>query len=481
METNKRAATFGLILIASIGLILIGALAVHAVSSPILTENFANNTFDHSVWQEVQVGTGPNVIVANNQLEITIPGNSSNDPLLPIFGAALASRCVVSGDFDMQVGFHLLTWPAASGVRTGLGSSFLLGGTGPSATRTPFAVERDSFAITETPSGGEIYLTHLIDGVKGIQPTTSLEGTLRIARTGATATGYYLSGGAWSQIHSGPVETGDVGFGFGTWSHNSLFSHQNVKVAFTNFSLNTGDLRCPRISLSPPTGPIGTKVTVHGSGFPTQPNSPFVSIPTVSVSFDDNFIGTATQDAGSFDFVFNVPVAQVGYHQVKILDFLSDTKASADFQVTPTLSQVLSVALSVGTIYFPGDNAVIIAMTNVAGSPSSPEGMTIQMTLHAPDKIVNLDAQSISTGLFKASYPIPSHDSIGTYAIVVTVHSANNGNATSLAGFEVKQSWLTENGRTITVGSIASLGALGTVLVVWRKTKNKPSETFRQS
>ncbi len=192
-------------------------------SSPVLVENFDNNKFNPNLWHTVQIGTGPAVTVANNRLEITIPPNSTNDSFQAIFGAGLTSACIVHGDFDLQVGFTLLTWPSASGVRTGLGSSFLLGGTGPSASTTPFAVERDSFgnpSVDFPNQPREVYLTHLIDGVQGIVPTSAQSGQLRLVRSGATATGYYLNSSTWIVIHNGPVDPGDLGFGFAAWSHN---------------------------------------------------------------------------------------------------------------------------------------------------------------------------------------------------------------------------------------------------------------------
>src|SRR5438093_2966459 len=236
----------------------------NAAAAPVLKENFVNNAFDSSMWKTFQQGTGPTVTTANQSLVITIPANSTNDPTIGGFGAGIGSLCELRGDFDMQVAFQLLVWPPESGVRVGLGPS--VNGLA-AALSTPFAVERDSFSVHDIPPG-EFYLTHMEDGVRGVTPTSDQIGYLRITRTGSYATGYYLNGSQWIQIHTGPVTTFDVGFGFAAWSDDNLFSQQTEQVAFDNFTLNRGTLLCPTITLNPASGPVGTKVTLQGSGFP---------------------------------------------------------------------------------------------------------------------------------------------------------------------------------------------------------------------
>lgn len=464
------AAIFGLILVAALGLLTIGLLPVHSSNGPILTENFNNNAFDPQYWHTMQLGNGPSVTVANHRLEITIPSTSTNDPILGVFAAGLSSNCALKGDFDMQVRFQLLVWPSANGVRVGTGSNLL-------------QVERISFGLPNDARDQprEVYLTHLQDGPLGVTPTADLQGTLRIVRTGNTATGYHSTGSTWTLIHTGPVDSADVNFGFSSWSHDLYFAKQNVKVAFDNFTLTSGQLLCPQISLTPTSGPVGTKVSVHGSGFPTLSTS-FASIPSVEVTFDDMFLGTTTNKAGSIDFVFDVPDAQIGPHLVKTIDFLTNTTAIATFQVTPEATshtQNISLELAVGTLYFPGDKASITGLTAIEGTPANPAGTTIQMTLYTPgNKSIDLKVQWTGAGLFKASYSIPATASQGTYTVIAKIHSPNNGNISALGSFEVKQSWLAQNSQSITIGTVASLGVLGTALVVWRKGKNKAPTLF---
>src|SRR5467141_3824380 len=255
----------------------------------------------------------------------------------------------------MQVDFKLVLWPSSSGVRVGLTMP------GPPID----AVARVGWGPTEALGlPREVYLTNFADGVKGITGTTDLSGTLRMTRSGTSLAGYYLSSGSWVLINVGPtVNTGDVQFGFAAWSHNALFGGQEAKVGFNNFVVNSGQLICPVLSFSPASGPIGTRVQIHGSGFPVSTSGPG----TVSVSFDDMSLGTTTDTTGTFSFTFDVPEAQSGLHFVKALDELSGTFANSTFNVTQIAT--LSLNLDVGTLYFPGETAAVYTLATLSGTP----------------------------------------------------------------------------------------------------------------
>ena len=473
IRLNPRILTLVLIII----LIPLTAIMIFpntVAATPSLTENFSNNAFNSSIWKTFQQGTGPSVTIANQSLLVTIPTGSTNDPTTGGFGAGIGSLCLLRGDFDIQVAFQLLVWPHLNGVRVGLGPS--VGGRG--AGSTPFAVERDSFSIFDSVSG-EYYVTHLLDGVNGINPASDLAGSLRVTRTGGYATGYFMNGSKWTQIHAGPVVTSDVGFGFAAWSHDSLFSHQTEKVAFDNFTLNSGQLACPTLTSTPNNGPIGTLVTSTGKGFPTvQSYNPI--FPTVVVTFDDMSIGSATNTGGSFMFTFNIPLAQTGPHQIKATDLASGTNASTTFQVTAAQS-ALSMSLTVGTVYFPGDTAVANLLVTSNGVPVGSPNLHLNLTLTRPDNSrLALNATDLGRGLFKVSYSIPKTALLGTYLIFVVAHESGVGDGSALASFEVKLPWLSAQGPTIAIAGAASLATVGIALVSWRKgyLKRSPKDPF---
>src|SRR2546426_4261425 len=160
-----------------------------------LTDNF-----NSSAWLVTQAGFGPITTIANRTVDVSFPTNSSNDPSLRIFGSGLSSQCAVKGDFDAQVNFRLVNWTFANGVRVGLTSTPGPFFTGDFSTVPPFAAERISFGSPTVDFPGlprEAYLTHFLDGVLGVTPTSDFSGSLRLTRSGGSETGYYLSSGNW--------------------------------------------------------------------------------------------------------------------------------------------------------------------------------------------------------------------------------------------------------------------------------------------
>ena len=71
--------------------------------------------------------------------------------------------------------------------------------------------------------------------------TSDLSGTLRFVRSGPIATAYFLSGGSWVPILSGPSSTDETLITLTAFSDDDHFGHQEVKIAFDNFKLNSGN------------------------------------------------------------------------------------------------------------------------------------------------------------------------------------------------------------------------------------------------
>jgi len=236
----------------------------------------------------------------------------------------------------------------------------------------------------------------------------------------------------------------------------------------------------PKLMLSPTSGPIGTKVVVFGSGFLSQ-----FGLTEILVSFDDQFVGPAFTSTGGFNFTFNVPVAQATGHTVKATESIFTgtgtviLTASAPFQVT--IPPVLSTALTVGTIYFPGDTAVSMIQVTSSGVPASSTALQLTVTLTRPDnsKVV-LNITSLGSGLFRSSYALSTTAMIGTYSIQAVAHLTGATDGSSLGSFEVKLPWLSSQAKAaITTGGIATVGALGVALVSWRMGSfRRPKKTI---
>ncbi len=227
-------------------LLVVGAIVTAGTSAPaqILHEDFDENIIDPVLWEITVIGTGPQIVAANQQLEVAIPGDSEGYDI----AVKLASRFLMRGDFDVQVTFRLLAWPFANGVRMGLGTdhNILLPHPG---------VERISFGQNDYPGQPrEAYLTDFPDGVHGITATGDMVGALRLVRSGATQTGYYLDGSTWVPIHTGPAPTADIGIKLATWS-GYQFMGWDVTAAWDDLVINSGEI----------VGPVATQKDTWGA------------------------------------------------------------------------------------------------------------------------------------------------------------------------------------------------------------------------
>lgn len=229
----------------------------------------------------------------------------------------------------------------------------------------------------------------------------------------------------------------------------------------------------PVVTITPLSGSLGTRVTVRGSGFPSFPQDPFGFPVQVIVTFDDQFMGFKNIEGGEFDFVFNVPHAEPGVHQVHVTaQFPLRLDITANFTVLaePNPPSPLDVAVSGGSIYFPGEVATIYILTSLSGHPTAVS--SLQVVLVKPNgSNATLDIVAVATGVYKAEFAVPRSGSIGTYAVVVKAHEAGSADGSALFSFEVKPSWLQANGpRLATAAGIAgSVGLVGVMALAWRR------------
>ena len=143
------------------------------------------------------------------------------------------AACSLAGDFDVQVDYALLDWLPDNKIKLGLLAHDLL------FNRTAGSVQR----VSDGSRGGEIYLAHFLDGIRGVTPTSDLAGKLRLTRTGSTMTAFVCDGDAFVAIHSGPTTANPVRLSL------ALFTSKPTpggKVAFDNLTVNSGKLACPQ-------------------------------------------------------------------------------------------------------------------------------------------------------------------------------------------------------------------------------------------
>ena len=204
--------------------------------TPVLIDDFNDNSTDTSLWWTYANDTGPSIAEINQRVEISLPGESYGER----FGAGYSSAFNLRGDFDVEVEYSLLNWPVQSGVRVGMRAT---------NSNDWGQVERTGWGFDDGIPGSpkEVYLVNFNWDVQGITPTADHTGKLRLRRRGNVLTGYYFDSGTgnWVFLHSAIINTDDVQIHLDTWSHDSAFSDSDVLIAFDDFVIYEGEIVYP--------------------------------------------------------------------------------------------------------------------------------------------------------------------------------------------------------------------------------------------
>ncbi|GAF73934.1 unnamed protein product, partial [marine sediment metagenome] len=146
------------------------------------------------------------------------------------------ARCVITGDFDIQVDFDLDQYPSTNSWR--LDFSISEQGSG----------NDWAYAGIEYDAGGRHYIAVVADdGVASYnvtEATSHTSGKLRIVRIGYDFHFYYWTGSAWDEIGSGYTWSG-TGWGDGTFNlalnMTAWGSSTTVEGSYDNFTVNSAD------------------------------------------------------------------------------------------------------------------------------------------------------------------------------------------------------------------------------------------------
>jgi len=108
-------------------------------------------------------------------------------------------------------------------------------------------------------------------------------------------------------------------------------------------------------------------------------------------------------------------------------------------------------------------------LTSFNGAAIGPTGLQLQLVLFRPDGTnTTLQATSLGTGLYRATYTISSTGQLGTYTILARAHETGPFDASALRSFEVKLTWLSQNGKAV-IGATSLAGVIGLAAVAWKK------------
>jgi len=155
-----------------------------------------------------------------------------------------------------------------------------------------------------------------------------------------------------------------------------------------NFTFNV----LPDLSVSPSSGPPGSKVTIKGTGFPAKKTD-------IKLNFDGKNTNQSivTNELGSFTAQFTVPDTMSGKHEFKTIDEnMSIGDISANFQVNPKITlepekPELGSEVTVTGSGFSSTSQVSIKYDDIT-MPNSP-----------PDKPITTDAN----GSFSHKFIVP--------------------------------------------------------------------------
>lgn len=220
-SASKRCSS---IVLALCSMLLCGAQS----RAQVFVEDFNDDHIDPDNWAVVLYGSGAQIAEVNQELQFTMPSNSSGTE----FGSRLVSLFLLRGDFDIRVDFSLLRWPYYNGVRTAIGLTDNL--------YDDYGVERSSLSASEPLGAHEVYVADF--GPFVLVPTQAFTGKLRLVRSGGTQTGYYYSAGEWIPILTDSAPTSDIAIQLHAWSHDYAFQHNDVRAAFDNFTVMTGQV-----------------------------------------------------------------------------------------------------------------------------------------------------------------------------------------------------------------------------------------------
>lgn len=193
------------------------------------SDDFATSRLDPSRWNFSTQGVGPGVAIGEGRMLMTIPANARSDPQTGFMSAVIGTRCAARGDYDVQIDWTAVEWPAKGGVQ---------------------------ITLAENPSGVAVLLDHDVDGGPGIASTTGASGfrgppftdsfgSLRLARTRGTVVASYKVGGEWIVVGSPMQSPGDAAFNASISSNTQRFGQMQTRVAFDNFRMTADEMICP--------------------------------------------------------------------------------------------------------------------------------------------------------------------------------------------------------------------------------------------
>ncbi|MDX6504147.1 MAG: hypothetical protein QOE29_1272 [Gaiellaceae bacterium] len=194
-----------------------------------LTDDFSESTPNTKLWNVIGDGSGYTWALQNGKLVFTVPSDAQTGGQYNMVGPGWATQCRFDGNFDERIDYQLLDWPAGSGAHVQI-NAWVFPTSNSSAGRM-------TNQFSESYNGNVNQGWDLVD-------TQDMQGTLRLVRTGASETAYYLSKGNWVPIHTGTAP-GQAQLGIQVFAMANDWTHKQIRVAFDNYSVTASSITCP--------------------------------------------------------------------------------------------------------------------------------------------------------------------------------------------------------------------------------------------
>src|SRR5260221_878517 len=207
---------------------------VSTIPGPGFTDTFSGPTVDTSFWYVLQ-DPGSSIGVSSGELVASISGSAVPGPPYNQVATGIGSPCHTLGDFDYQVDYRLITWPANGGFFAQLQSVFgwinAARQSGP--WNPPYNQQYGAW------TGGDNSQFNSIN-------TLDTAGSLRVQRIGSTVYAYERGvGEPWNLYFTVGPQTGE-GIPQMTFSaQGDTFCHHDRSVSYGHFRLNSGAVTCP--------------------------------------------------------------------------------------------------------------------------------------------------------------------------------------------------------------------------------------------
>ena len=208
-----------------------GETQLSTIPSVPLVEDFSGSTRDSSLWHVISdpggsIGTAGGRLVASLSHD-AVPGGQYNQ-----IDEHWGSQCSLSGDYDFQIDWSLLAWPAHSGVFAALSAFF-----------ANQAVARQS-TPWDPPYGEQV--AAWTSSAFAVINSTATSGSFRLVRAAGEQYAYVRTGGSvWQLVLASPADPGAAVYGMGLSAGADQWAHKDVSLSYDNFRLNSGQLSCP--------------------------------------------------------------------------------------------------------------------------------------------------------------------------------------------------------------------------------------------